>query len=162
MKKLAVLLAVAVSAVAATGALGSSKAVVATGKTSLGTVLTNSKGLTLYIYQGDSATHLGCTGSCVANWPPLTGAGVAKGGTKAADLGTIKRGTGTQVTYNGHPVYTFAGDSKAGQTNGEGIVLAGKTWYAVGPSGAAMKASGKGPSTTTTSSSTGSGGSAAW
>jgi predicted lipoprotein with Yx(FWY)xxD motif len=160
MKKLAVLLAVAVSAVAASAAIGSSKSVAATGHTSLGTVLVNSKGLTLYLYEGDSGKKLGCSGSCLSNWPPLTGTGVAKGGAKASDLGTVKRGSGTQVTYNGHPVYTFAGDSKAGQVNGEGIVLAGKTWYAVGPAGSAMIASTK--TTSSSSSSSGGSGGAGW
>ncbi len=146
MKKLAVLLAVLVSAAAAASALGSSKSVVSTGHTSLGTVLVNSKGLTLYLFEGDSGKKLGCSGDCLSDWPPLTGTGVAKGGAKASDLGTVKRGSGTQVTYDGHPLYTFAGDSKAGQTNGEGIVLNGKKWYAVSPSGSAMTASTKGSS----------------
>jgi predicted lipoprotein with Yx(FWY)xxD motif len=159
MKRVALVLAVAVSAVAATGALGSSKTVVGSGHTSLGTALVNAKGLTLYLYEGDSASHLSCTGACTSTWPPLPGPATATGTAKASDLGTIKRGSGTQATYDGHPLYTFAGDSKAGQTGGEGITLNGKKWYAVSPSGAAMTASSKGSSGGSSSSG---GGSAGW
>jgi predicted lipoprotein with Yx(FWY)xxD motif len=146
MKRVALVLAVAVSAVAATGALGSSKTVVGSGHTSLGTALVNAKGLTLYLYEGDSASHLSCTGACTSTWPPLSGPATATGAAKPSDLGTIKRGSGTQVTYHGHPLYTFAGDSKAGQTGGEGITLDGRKWYAISPSGTAMTASSKGSS----------------
>ena len=163
MKKLAVLLAVVVAAVAATSALASSGAAVGGGHTSLGTVLVNAKGRTLYLFEGDSAKHLGCTGACLSSWIPLSGTGAATGSAKAADLGTVKRGSATQVTYDGHPLYTFVGDTKSGQTTGEGLVLSGKKWYAVSPSGAAMTASTKGSSSTTTStSSSGGGGSAGW
>jgi predicted lipoprotein with Yx(FWY)xxD motif len=158
MKKLGVLLAVAVSAVAATSALGSSKTTVGTGHTSLGTALVNSKGLTLYLFEGDTGKHLGCTGGCLSSWIPLSGTATGSGSAKASDLGTIKRGTETQVTYDGHPLYTFVGDTKAGQTTGEGLVLSGKKWYAVSPSGAAMTASSKG-SSSSSSTSSGSGGS---
>ena len=139
MKRVALVLAVAVSAVAATGALGSSKTVVGSGHTSLGTALVNAKGLTLYLYEGDSASHLSCTGACTSTWPPLSGPATATGAAKPSDLGT-------QVTYHGHPLYTFAGDSKAGQTGGEGITLDGRKWYAISPSGTAMTASSKGSS----------------
>ncbi len=159
MKKLAVALAVIVSAAGATAALGSAKTVVGTGHTSLGTVLVNAKGLTLYLYEGDTATHLGCTGGCLSSWIPVTGSASARGAAKAADLGSVKRGSGTQVTYAGHPLYTFVGDTKAGETSGEGLVLSGKKWYAVSPSGAAMTASSKGSSG---SSSTSSGGGSGW
>jgi len=152
MKRFAVALAVIVSAAAATSALGSAKTVVGTGHTSLGTVLVNAKGLTLYLYEGDSATHLGCTGGCLSSWIPVTGSASARPSAKAADLGSVKRGSGTQVTYDGHPLYTFVGDTKAGETSGEGLVLAGKKWYAVSPSGAAMTASSKGSSNSSTSS----------
>lgn len=158
MKKLAVLFAVALSALGATSAFGSSKTVVSSGHTSLGTVLVNAKGLTLYLYEGDSGTHLGCAGDCLSSWPELSGSAVAKGAAKASELGTIKRGSGTQVTYDGHPLYTFAGDAKAGQTNGEGIVLNGKKWYAVSPSGAAISAGKKSSSSSSSSSS----GAAGW
>src|SRR5208283_2853224 len=114
MKRVALVLAIAVSAVAAGGALGSSKTVVGSGHTSLGTTLVDAKGLTLYLYEGDSASHFGCAGVCTSTWPPLPGPASATGAARGSALGTVKRGSGTQVTYDGHPLYTFAGDSKAG------------------------------------------------
>ena len=143
MKKFAVLLAVAASAVGATGAFGSSKSAVTTAHTSLGTVLVNSKGLTLYLFEGDTSKHLGCNGKCLKAWFPVTGTPSASGAAKASELGTVKRGSGTQVTYGGHPLYTFVGDTKHGQVNGEGLNLNGNLWYVVSPSGSAMTASSK-------------------
>jgi predicted lipoprotein with Yx(FWY)xxD motif len=146
MKKLAAVLAVAVSATGAAGALGSSKSVVKTAHTSLGTVLVNPTGLTLYLFKGDTSKHLGCNGICLKTWFPVTGTGSAAGGAKASELGTVKRGSGTQVTYGGHPLYTFVGDKKPGQVNGQGLNLNGNLWYVVSPSGTAMTASSKGSS----------------
>jgi predicted lipoprotein with Yx(FWY)xxD motif len=156
MTRLAVLLAVIAGSVATSAALASSGTVVATGHTSLGTVLVNAKGRTLYPLRGDSAKHLTCTGGCLSSWIPLSGTATATGSAKAGDLGSAKRGSSTQVTYAGHPLYTFVGDTKAGQATGEGIATAGKKWYAVSPSGTAMTATTKG------SSSGGSGGSSGW
>ncbi len=157
MKKFAVLLAVTVSAAGATGAFGSSKSVVSTGHTSLGTVLVNAKGLTLYLFEGDTSKHLGCNGTCLKAWFPVTGTGSASGSAKASELGTVKRSSGTQVTYGGHPLYTFVGDTKSGQINGQGLKLNGNLWYVVGPSGTAMTASSK-----TSSSSSGGSKPAGW
>lgn len=102
----------------------SSKAtVVMTRKTSLGTILVTSSGRALYLDVGDKKGHPACTGGCLSIWPPLKAIGTVKaeGGAKAADLGTTKIAGGVrQVTYNGHPLYTFASDTKAGQTSGEG------------------------------------------
>lgn len=143
MKKFAVLLAVAVSAVGAAGAFGSSKSVVGTAHTSLGTVLVNAKGLTLYLFEGDKGKRLGCNGKCLKAWFPVTGTGSATGAAKASELATVKRGSGTQVTYGGHPLYTFVGDTKRGQVNGQALNLNGNLWYVVSPSGSAMTASSK-------------------
>jgi predicted lipoprotein with Yx(FWY)xxD motif len=143
MKKFAVLLAVAVSAAGATGAFGSSNSVVSTAPTSLGTVLVNSKGLTLYLFEGDTSKHLGCNGTCLKAWFPVTGTGSVSGSAKASELGTEKRGAGTQVTYGGHPLYTFVGDTKPGQVNGQALKLNGNLWYVVSSSGTAMTASSK-------------------
>lgn len=158
MKKLAALLAVSIATIGAGTAIAGSTPWVKTGKTSLGTVLTNVSGRTLYLYEGDTSSKFGCSGSCLKDWPPLTASGkpLSSGGAKTAALGTTKRGSGKQVTYNGHPVYTFAGDTKAGQTGGEGLKLNGKLWYAISPTGIAMTAS-KGPSSSTGGGSTGSG-----
>jgi len=90
--------------------------------TSLGKVLATSKGRTLYLYTPDGKNKSNCTGSCAAFWPPLMTKGkpVAGMGVKKSLLGTAKRGSKLQVTYNGHPLYTYSGDSAAGQANGEG------------------------------------------
>jgi predicted lipoprotein with Yx(FWY)xxD motif len=96
------------------------------------TVLTNTKGLTLYTLSGEKNGKFICTGSCLKSWPPLL---VAAGTTPKGPvkLGTIKRPEGkTQVTFKGAPVYTFAGDSKKGEANGEGLRDVG-VWHAVTP-----------------------------
>jgi predicted lipoprotein with Yx(FWY)xxD motif len=93
------------------------------------TVLTNNSGRTLYTLSVEKSGRFVCTESCTSTWRPLT---VAAGTTPTGPvtLGTVKRPEGrTQVTYKGHPLYTFAGDSKAGQANGEGIRDVG-TWHA--------------------------------
>ena len=85
-------------------------------KTSLGKVLATSKGLTLYLYTPDGKNKSNCTGQCSAYWPALLTKGkpVAAAGVKQSLLGTAKRGTKLQVTYKGHPLYTYSGESKAG------------------------------------------------
>ncbi len=96
------------------------------------TVLTNTKGLTLYTLSGEKNGRFICTGACTRTWPPLlVAAGTTPKGPVA--LGTIKRSEGkTQVTFKGAPVYTFSGDSKKGEANGEGIKDVG-VWHAVTP-----------------------------
>ncbi len=91
--------------------------------TSLGKVLATSKGRTLYLYTADGKNKSNCTGSCASAWPPLLTKGkpVAGMGVKKSLLGTAKRGSKLQVSYHGHPLYTYTGDSGAGQTNGEGV-----------------------------------------
>jgi predicted lipoprotein with Yx(FWY)xxD motif len=84
-------------------------------------VLTNARGFTLYMFAPDSATASKCNGSCAQLWPPVTG-GVTAGPGVTGALGTITRADGSsQATYNGHPVYTYAGDTQPGQANGNGI-----------------------------------------
>jgi len=144
MKKLAILITVPIAAFAAAAVALAATVTIGTAHTSLGTVLVSSpNGHTLYLYEGDSGSHLGCTGGCLKFWPPVPGAAKVKvsGGAKAADIGSVKRGSGKQLTYKGHPLYWFAGDKKAGQVKGQGLVLKGKYWYAVSPSGSAMTAS---------------------
>jgi predicted lipoprotein with Yx(FWY)xxD motif len=93
------------------------------------TVVTNAKGLTLYTFDPDTPTTSNCTGSCAAYWPPLTGTPTAGTGV-TGKLGTIKRaGGGIQVTYNGHPLYTYVGDSGPGQANGNNLNLNGGLWH---------------------------------
>jgi predicted lipoprotein with Yx(FWY)xxD motif len=108
------------------------------GSTSLGSILVDSQGRTLYLFQADSGTTSACTGSCATAWPPLraTGQPTAGNGINASLLGTTRRSDGDpQVTYNGHPLYTFVKDTSAGQTNGEGVNAFGALWYALSPSG---------------------------
>lgn len=96
------------------------------------TVLTNTKGLTLYTLTGETHGKFICTGACLSAWPPLlvTPGTTPKGPVK---LGTIKNPEGkTQVTFKGMPVYTFSGDSKKGEANGEGLKDVG-VWHAVTP-----------------------------
>jgi predicted lipoprotein with Yx(FWY)xxD motif len=104
----------------------------------LGRILVDSTGHTLYLFKGDSGTSSACSGACAAAWPPLrTGATPAvAGGANAALLGTIPRSDGSpQVTYKGHPLYTFVKDHKPGDVNGQGLTAFGAAWFAVSPAG---------------------------
>src|SRR5216683_1722330 len=107
--------------------------------TSLGTVVTNASGLTLYWFAKDTSTTSACSGACAAAWPPVAGTPQAvSGATLPGKLGTITRSGGAaQATYNGHPLYTFAGDSSPGQVNGNGVNGYGGLWYAVKTTSAA-------------------------
>jgi predicted lipoprotein with Yx(FWY)xxD motif len=95
------------------------------------TVLTNAKGMTLYWFAPDTSTKSACYGSCAAYWPPVYGAQKAGPGVTGT-LGTIKRSDGTvQATYDGHPLYTYIGDSAPGQATGNNINLNGGLWHEV-------------------------------
>jgi predicted lipoprotein with Yx(FWY)xxD motif len=99
------------------------------------------------MFTGDKRNKSSCSGSCATNWPPLTTSGkpVAGAGAKASLLGRTMRSDGRmQVTYNRHPLYRFAQDSRAGQTNGEGINAFGGHWYAVSPAGTKVMSPGGG------------------
>jgi predicted lipoprotein with Yx(FWY)xxD motif len=114
------------------------------------TVLTNAKGFTLYWFVPDTSTTSKCYGSCAKFWPPVPGPATAGAGVKGT-LGTITRkGGATQATWNGHPLYTFTGDTAPGQANGNGKNLSGGVWHEVVLSGA--------PAPKSSSSSSGSGG----
>ena len=98
-------------------------------------VLTNSTGYMLYWFAPDSPTKSTCYGTCAAYWPPVTGSPAAGRGV-TGKLGTIERtGGGTQVTYDGHPLYTYVGDSAPGQATGNDINLNGGFWYEMSASG---------------------------
>lgn len=105
--------------------------------TSVGTVLTNASGHTLYWFAIDTPTTSRCTGSCASFWPPVKGPVTAAAGTTLMHgFGTITRSDGTvQATYDGHPLYTYVGDTAAGQANGNGKSLSGGLWYAMTSSG---------------------------
>ncbi|MFF9113500.1 hypothetical protein ACF1AY_10855 [Streptomyces sp. NPDC014776] len=104
----------------------------------LGTILVDGKGRTLYLFEADKSTTSTCNGPCAAAWPPLltSGAPSVGGSAQSGLLGTSKRSDGkTQVTYHGHPLYSYAGDSKPGDTNGQALNQFGAEWYVVGVSG---------------------------
>jgi predicted lipoprotein with Yx(FWY)xxD motif len=145
----------AVIAVASTG--GSAKAkspALKLRKTVLGTIIVDKSGRTLYEFGHDLKDKSRCSGPCASNWPPATAPAkptVAKGISKSK-LKVIKRAGGSrQLSYNGHPLYRFVGDSKAGDTNGDGVTAFGGTWHVLSKSGAivtkAPAGSGSGGST---------------
>ena len=136
----------------APAAAGGHPATVSVANTGLGKILVDSQGRTLYLFQQDSGTKSTCSGGCATAWPPLRASGkpTAGGGAKASLLGTTPRSDGRpQITYDGHPLYGYQGDSKAGDTNGQGIDGFGAPWYVLSPTGNEI--------TTTSSSSGGSG-----
>jgi len=100
------------------------------------TVLTNAKGFTLYSFAPDTPTKSNCNGACAQFWPPVKGPATASG--VKGTFGTIKRSDGsTQATFDGHPLYTFAGDTAPGQAKGNGLNAAGGLWHEVTTSGSA-------------------------
>jgi len=114
---------------------------------SLGKVLVDSKGRTVYLFQKDTGSMSTCSGACATDWPPVTTTGkpTAGSGLTASMVGTTTRSDGTkQVTYNGHPLYNYVGDQKAGDTNGQGISAFGAKWYAVSQAGSTVTAKGSG------------------
>jgi predicted lipoprotein with Yx(FWY)xxD motif len=132
-------LGIGTAAVASNSAGSSASATVKTRSTSLGTILVDSKGRTLYLFEKDTKNKSNCSGACAANWPPtiVSGKPTAGGKAVASKLGTTKRSDGTtQVTYAGHPLYTFVLDkNKPGSTKGEGVDAFGAEWYVVGTNG---------------------------
>src|SRR6202041_1762607 len=95
-------------------------------------------GHAIYLWAKDGKDSSACTGACASAWPPVpaTGKVTAVGGAVSSDLGTITRSDGTkQVTYDGHPLYYFAGDSGPGQANGQGSDSFGAKWWLVAPAG---------------------------
>jgi predicted lipoprotein with Yx(FWY)xxD motif len=116
--------------------------VIAAKSSSLGTFLTDSKGRTLYLWDADHGAMSTCAGECAQDWPPLTTKGAPKpgAGVKASLLGTSKRSDGTEeVTYAGHPLYYYAGDTAPGQTTGQGSAAFGAPWWVVTPGGKALQ-----------------------
>jgi predicted lipoprotein with Yx(FWY)xxD motif len=109
--------------------------------TSKGKVLATTAGRTLYWFAKDTATQSKCNGSCATYWPPVTGKAVAAAGAALPHgFGTITRADGkTQATYDGHPLYTYTGDTAAGQVNGNAVNASGGLWWAVTPSGSKLR-----------------------
>ncbi len=147
-RKLHITLAVLFAAVVAGGAIAATasttsgakakKPSLKLAKTSLGTILVDSKGRTLYAFGHDLKNKSRCSGQCASNWPPAKAPAkptVANGISKSK-LKVIKRSDGThQLSYNGHPLYRFIADSGPGSTNGENITAFGGTWDVVSKSG---------------------------
>jgi predicted lipoprotein with Yx(FWY)xxD motif len=124
-----------------TSSAGSAQSGVATVKSAsskVGTILVDGNGRTLYLFEIDQPNRSVCAGACAAAWPidQTSAAPKAAGQVKASLLGTIKRSDGTtQVTYNRHPLYYYAGDTAAGQLNGQGLNAFGGGWDVLSPSG---------------------------
>jgi len=129
------------------GAAGASNgstaaSVVSTKTSSLGTFLVDGQGRTLYLWDADHGPRSTCTAACAQAWPPLTttGAPKASGAVKSSLLGTATRADGSrEVTYAGHPLYTYAGDTRPGQTTGEGSDSFGAPWWTVTTAGRALQ-----------------------
>jgi predicted lipoprotein with Yx(FWY)xxD motif len=118
--------------------------VITTAKSSAGTVLTSGSGKAVYLWAKDTGDMSNCTGACAGAWPPVTttATATASGGAQASDIGTITRSDGTkQVTYDGHPLYYFEGDSGPGTASGQGSDAFGAKWWLVAPAGSDVTAS---------------------
>ena len=116
------------------------EATVAVEDSDLGQIVVDAGGKTLYVFLADEGTESTCYDDCEAAWPPLTVEGDpgAGDGIDAALLGTTERDDGsTQVTLDGHPLYYFASDETADDTNGQGV---GDVWFVVSPDGEAIQA----------------------
>ena len=133
---LAVAAAAAVLAACSSSGTGSLKTATIGGAT----VLTDAKGFTLYSFAPDTPTKSNCNGTCAQNWPPVQGPAKASGVT--GTFGTIKRSDGSvQATFDGHPLYTFVGDTAPGQAKGNGLNASGGVWHEVTTSGTAAAGS---------------------
>ena len=118
---------------ATSGSTAATAVTVTTASSSLGTILVDGAGRTLYLFTKDSPGTSTCTGGCLAAWPPLLGTATAGSGVDASLLGTLTRPDGkTQVSYKGMPLYYWARDTAPGQTNGQGVQ---GVWWVVSPQG---------------------------
>ena len=131
------------SAPASGSASGASTTVITTATASGGTFLVTSSGRAVYLWAKDTGDMSACTGACAGAWPPVTTTGTvtASGGAKASEIGTITRSDGTkQVTYDGHPLYFFVGDTGPGTASGQGSDNFGAKWWLVAPNGSDVTA----------------------
>ena len=119
------------SSPAASAPAASSGTTLGTKKIGSATVLTDAKGLTLYWFVPDTSTKSNCNGSCIHYWPPVLGTATAGSGV-TGHLGTITRSNGAkQATWDGHPLYTYVGDTAPGMDKGNGLNLSGGVWHAI-------------------------------
>jgi predicted lipoprotein with Yx(FWY)xxD motif len=131
-------LAVGVSAAMAASHSNTRTATVKVGNSSLGRILVEGRGRSLYLFEKDRPGHSACSGACATYWPPLLTKTkpMARSGAKQSLLGVIRRSDGTkQVSYAGHPLYRFVQDTKPGQTRGEGSQTFGAGWDVLSPAG---------------------------
>jgi predicted lipoprotein with Yx(FWY)xxD motif len=115
----------------------------------LGDIVVGPSGRTLYLFQKDTGPKSTCSGACAGNWPPLTTTGklTTSGGVSSSALKTIRRTDGTmQVTFAGHPLYYFSGDSSPGDAKGQGLDAFGAKWYALTPAGKQVTSGAQAPS----------------
>jgi predicted lipoprotein with Yx(FWY)xxD motif len=146
-RTLIVIVLVAVGALGSTAARawasGPAKPTVQLRRTARGKVLVDGRGFTLYVFSRDSKNHDACVhiSGCSSLWPIMKPTGPLKAGPglNAHMLGTIKVGRARQVTYGGHPLYHYLGDSAPGETNYVGQTQSGGTWYAINASGGVIK-----------------------
>lgn len=133
-----ILILIVAGAAFAAGTPAARSATVATAHTGLGQIIVDTRGRSLYLFEKDTHARSACSGVCATYWPPLLtkNAPTAVKGVKSSLLGTIRRADGTrQVTYAGHPLYFFSGDTGRGQTNGEGLHDFGAGWYVLTAAG---------------------------
>lgn len=141
MRKLLALIPLAALLLAVPADAASKHAVVKTRTTSLGKILVDGKGRTLYLFRKDTGRRSRCSGACAQAWPPVTTRErpEAEGGAKQSKLSTSRRANGKrQVLYNGHPLYRYAFDSAPGDTFGQGLNAFGASWFVLAPSGRAI------------------------
>jgi predicted lipoprotein with Yx(FWY)xxD motif len=148
MRRVPTLLAIAGLSLGTGAAIAAtSVATVGTASGRLGTFLVGTNGHTLYVLSADKRNKSTCGGQCATNWPPLLTSGKpkVKGTAKSSALGTIKRGSSEQVTYDGHPLYYNIADTVSGDLSGQGVKADGGTWTVIGTSGSPITATGKKP-----------------
>ena len=132
---------------ASSSSSASARTKVAVASSSLGRILVDGRGRTLYLFARDRNGKSACSAACSVYWPPLITSGTprAGAGAKASLLGTTRRADGRrQVTYRRHPLYTYVGDGAKGQTKGQGLNLSGGKWWVVSPTGKKIVTSGSG------------------
>jgi predicted lipoprotein with Yx(FWY)xxD motif len=118
---------------------------VAVASSTLGRILVDGHGRTLYLFAKDRKGKSACSGACAVYWPPLIASGKprAVAGARAPLLGTTRRADGRlQVTYRHHPLYRYAGDAKKGQTSGQGLNASGGKWWVLSPAGKKITSTG--------------------
>ena len=141
---LVALLAAALTAGSATEAMAAKKRTgkyVKTAQTRYGTILTDGRGYTLYLFTADRRNKSRCGGDCARAWPPFYTKGLPQAGKSVKErlLGTTRRAGGRkQVTYNGHPLYYYVGERAPRVVLCQAVFEYGGWWYVVSPSGRAI------------------------